>query len=206
MTITSNPKNLELNVGDQILFGLDVSASMQTTDCPGSLSRIEYAKEQAKVFASEAGKYDEDGADYFTFGSKVTPYYSQTVEQAHKLIADITAKEASTDTAGVIQSMWKRAQELRSNGVTDNIVAMIITDGEPRDREAVKKTIRDIAETLDNGEDFGIIFLTIGNIEPGLESFLTELDDTLNAKHDIVDVKNFLDVNFEEAFAGAVHD
>jgi len=83
---------------------------------------------------------------------------------------------------------------------------MVITDGAPADANAVKETIRAIAATLTNGEEFGIIFLTVGQIDSSLRAFLTELDDTLNAKHDIVDVKDFMEVDFLAAFSGAVND
>ena len=204
--VTTNAQNFELNKGDQFIIGIDVSASMNTRDCPGGMSRLEYAKEQLKVFAAEADKYDPDGADYLTFGQKVTPYLSQNLDSAKKLIDEVKANEGSTDTAGLVREAWKRAQALRAQGANDNIVLMIITDGEPNDREAVKKEIRDIAATLTNGEEFGIIFLTVGIIDTGLRSFLTELDDTLNAKHDIVDVKDFMEVDFITAFSGAVND
>ncbi len=204
--LPQNPNNLELNKGDQFIFALDVSMSMNQKDCPGNLSRIEYSKEQAKVFAAEAGKYDPDGADYLTFGEKITKYWNQSPEDAAKLIDGLKASEGSTDTAGAISTAWERAKELRANGCTDNIVLFIVTDGAPNDREAVKITIRKIAETLDNGEEFGISFLTVGQIDQGLREFLTELDDTLNAKHDIVDVKDFMQVDFVGAFVGAIHD
>ena len=58
-----NPNNFELNKGEQFIFALDVSRSMGATDCPGGLSRIEFSKESAKMFATEAAKYDPDGAD-----------------------------------------------------------------------------------------------------------------------------------------------
>ena len=38
--------NLELNKGDNFIFGVDVSGSMATKDCPNGLSRIEYLKEK----------------------------------------------------------------------------------------------------------------------------------------------------------------
>lgn len=207
-----NANNFELNKGDQFIFGLDVSASMNATDTPTGQTRIDYAKEQAKTFAGEAAKYDPDGADYFTFGQKVTPYLNQTPEDAVKLIDSLKANEGSTDTAGVISAAWKRAQELRAQGVNDNIVLMVITDGAPNDAEAVKTVIRDITKTLTNGEEFGIIFLTVGQIDAGLRGFLTDLDDNLNSVDsagnpvDIVDVKDLMSVNFMEAFSGAVND
>lgn len=202
----SNADNLELNKGDQFIFAIDVSRSMESQDCPANLSRINYCKEQTKQFATEAGKYDPDGADYLTFGEKVTTYWNQTPEQAHTLIDSLQANEGATDTAGAISVAWARAQELRSQGVTDNIVLFVVTDGAPSDRDAVKTVIRGIAETLTNGEEFGISFLTVGNIDKNLSDFLTDLDDNLNAKHDIVDVKNLNNVNFMQAFSGAIHD
>jgi hypothetical protein len=77
----------------------------------------------------------------------------------------------------------------------------------------VKSEIRKIAaqQEADN-ETFSISFLTVGTIDSGLQSFLTELDDTLNAKDkngadiDIVDVKALNDIDFMTAFVGAVHD
>ena len=43
-------------------------------------------------------------------------------------------------------------------------------------------------------------------IDGPLRAFLTELDDNLKAKHDIVDVKALEDVDFVGAFAGALND
>lgn len=200
------PENLVLNVGDQFIFALDISGSMDTRDCPGNMTRIEFAKKQALIFAREADKYDPDGADYYTFGTKVTGYLNQTEAEAKKIIWEMKANGGSTATADVIQAAWNRSEQLRADGCEDNIVLMVITDGEPNDQEAVKSIIRSIADTLDNGEEFGIIFLTVGQISPGLKRFLTDLDDNLKAKHDIVDVKDFMSVNFEQAFAGAIHD
>ena len=52
----SDANQLELNKGDNFIFGVDVSASMQTTDCPNGASRIDYLKEKVIQFANEAGK------------------------------------------------------------------------------------------------------------------------------------------------------
>jgi len=202
----TNTQNLELNVGDQIILCADVSASMSHTDCPGNKSRIDFCKEQFKVFASEANKYDPDGCDYFTFGHKITPYYNQEIKDAIKIIDNLKANEGMTKTADVIQAAWDRALEIRAEGCEDNIVTMIVTDGEPSDPEAVKTVIRNIADKLNSREEFGIIFLTVGQIDSNLRAFLTDLDDNLNAKHDIVDVKDFMQVDFVEAFIGAITD
>ena len=67
-----NPNNLELNEGDNFIFGVDVSGSMATTDCPSGMSRIDYLKEKVIQFANEASKWDKDGIDVLTFGHKIT--------------------------------------------------------------------------------------------------------------------------------------
>jgi Mg-chelatase subunit ChlD len=198
--------NLELNKGDQFIFAIDVSASMGSTDTPSGQSRIEFAKEQTKTFISEASKYDEDGVDVLTFGHQVIHLGALTAEKANEVVTGLKANEGRTDTAGVLAKAFELANAKRQAGETNNIVVFVITDGEPNDREAVKQVIRKQAETQANGEDLGIVFLTVGVIDSGLQSFLTELDDTLNAKFDIVDVKALHEVNFVEAFLGAVHD
>jgi len=198
--------NLELNKGDQFIFAIDVSASMGSTDTPSGQSRIDFAKEQTKTFISEASKYDEDGVDVLTFGHQVLHLGALSAEKANEVVTGLKANEGRTDTAGVLAKAFELANAKRQAGETNNIVVFVITDGEPNDREAVKQVIRKQAETQANGEDLGIVFLTVGVIDAGLQSFLTELDDTLNAKFDIVDVKALHEVDFVEAFLGAVHD
>jgi hypothetical protein len=50
--------NLELNKGDNFIFGIDVSSSMETRDCPNRFSRIEFLREKAIQFAIQASKYE----------------------------------------------------------------------------------------------------------------------------------------------------
>jgi Mg-chelatase subunit ChlD len=194
---------LELNRGDNFIFGVDVSASMQTTDCPNGTSRIEYLKEQVKTFATEASKWDEDGIDVLTFGAKVTPYRNVTAEKAHDVIGGLKANEGMTDTAALI----KAAYSLHKEGKYAQTLLFVATDGEPADRAAVKKVIIDISNDIRDEHEFAISFLTVGNIAPDLQNFLTALDDDLKgAKHDIVDVKKLEEVDFMAAFSGALHD
>jgi hypothetical protein len=194
---------LELNKGDNFIFGLDVSASMGTKDCPGGLARIEFAKEKAIQFTNEASKLDEDGIDLLTFGHAITPLLNVTAQKASDVIGALKANEGSTDTAGVIAAAYKRHKDTASK----QTFFFCVTDGEPKDRDAVKKVITDISNGLADEHEFAISFLTVGNIDPSLKAFLDGLDDDLKgAKYDIVDVKALEDVTFEAAAAGALHD
>lgn len=200
---TTNTNNLELHKGDNFIFGIDVSGSMATVDCPGNMERIEYLKEKVKQFAVEASKYDEDGIDIITFGHNINVKHGITAENASTIIDALHATEMSTRTADLIA----KAYDLHKIGGYERTVLFIATDGEPSDRDAVKKVIIDITHAITDPGEFDISFLTVGVINPALRSFLTSLDDDLTgAKYDIVDVKALEEVDFMSAFVGAVTD
>lgn len=198
-----NTNNLELNKGDNFIFGVDVSGSMSASDCPGNMKRIDYLKEKVIAFAQEAGKWDEDGIDVLTFGHQVTAYQGVTGDKAAEIIGKLTANEGSTDTAGLIRKAW----ELHKAGGKEQTVLFIATDGNPNDREAVKQAIIDITNQVGDEREFNISFLTVGQIDANLRAFLTGLDENLKgAKYDIVDVKALEEVDFMSAFMGALND
>lgn len=198
-----NTNNLELNKGDNFIFGVDVSGSMDATDCPGNTKRIEYLKEKVVAFATEAGKWDTDGIDVLTFGHQITPFLGVTADKAAEIIGKLKATEASTDTAALIRAAYK----LHKDGGKEQTVLFIATDGNPNDKDAVKQAIVDITNDVKDEREFNISFLTVGNIDSALKAFLDGLDDDLKgAKYDIVDVKKLEEVDFISAFAGALND
>jgi Mg-chelatase subunit ChlD len=203
VALPGNSNNLELNKGDNFIFGVDVSGSMSTADCPGNSSRIEYLKEKVIQFAKEASQWDEDGIDILTFGHQVVGYNNVTAEKAEELIKSFKANEMQTQTAKLIA----KAYEMHKNGKYEQTVLFVATDGEPADRQAVKNEIVRITKDVKDEREFNISFLTVGNISPELRAFLNALDDDLKeAKYDIVDVKALEDVDFVSAFAGALND
>lgn len=194
---------LELNKGDNFIFAIDVSASMQATDTPSGQQRIEYLKEKVNVFIGEAAKWDEDGIDIVLFGHAVRTEKGVTPEKAKEIIAPLKADQGSTDTAGAISAAWKAHKD----GGYKQSVLFLATDGEPNDEQKVFTTIADITQQLTDEHEFAISLLTVGKPGAGLQAFLTKLDDALpGAKHDIVDVKALDEVDFMAAFAGALHD
>lgn len=195
--------NLELNQGDNFIFGIDVSGSMQAADCPGGLTRIDFLKEKVIAFAREAAKYDPDGIDILTFGQVVTPYPGISAERAEEVVGKLRANEAATMTHQLI----RQAHKLHKDGGYKQTVLFIATDGSPSDPGAVKTAIVDVAKQLKDEHEFAISFLTVGAVDPALRTFLTQLDDDLKgAPFDIVDVKALEEVDFLTAFSGALHD
>lgn len=203
--MTKNIQNLELNAGDDFIIGLDISASMQATDCPGGLSRIAYAQEQFRTFVNEASKYDTDGVSIYAFGVNVHPFPDVAADKLDATIDRLRGLplEGATRTDLVIAAAFKEHKE-RNNEQT---VLMLFTDGEPSDPNAVFATIADITKQLADEHEFAISFITVGNRTPSLEQFLSKLDDAIpGAAHDIVDVKRLEEVDFMAAFTGALHD
>lgn len=195
--------NLELNQGDNFIFCVDVSGSMENSDCPGGLTRINFLKEKVIQFAGEAAKYDPDGIDVITFGHQVKTFEKITTEKASEIIGKLKADESATQTHSAIQKAW----DLHKAGGHQQTVVFIATDGEPTSRADVKSAIVDITNKVGDEREFNIAFLTVGNIDAKLKEFLDSLDDDLKgAKFDIVDVKALEEVDFMTAFAGALND
>lgn len=207
----------EINKGDNFFWLLDVSGSMQTTDCVsasgGKENRITHAKPKIIEYIKAGEKYDDDGTTLITFGANINVVDGITAAKAADIIGKITATEGSTRTDLAIA----KAYELHKKGGYKQSVAFLVTDGEPtgigskvENQEAVKKVLREIAKDVaDAGDEYGfaVSFLTIGVVSEELQAFLTDLDDNLGAVIDIVDVKAFDSLgSLEEAFAGALHD
>lgn len=198
-----NINNLELNKGDNFIFGVDVSGSMEAGDCPGGMKRINFLKEKVIQFAQEASKYDPDGIDVLAFGHQVTAFEKVTADKAAEVINRLKANESATQTHELIT----KAYAMHKAGGYEQTVLFIATDGAPTDRDAVKKAIVDITQKVTDEREFNISILTVGNITADLSNFLTSLDDDLKgAKFDIVDVKKLEEVDFLSAFAGALND
>lgn len=202
---TANVNNLELNKGDDFIIALDISASMQATDCPGSLSRTKYALEQFGVFVKEASKWDTDGVSLYAFGVNVHTLPDVNADGLDAAIGQITSKpyEGATMTHSVVQKAYAEHLERKN----EQTVLMVFTDGEPSDPDSLLKTIADITNQVKDEREFNIAFITVGNRTPGLEAFLAKLDDGIpGAKYDIVDVKRLEEVDFYKAFDGALND
>lgn len=193
--------NLELNKGDNFIFLFDVSGSMTISDTPSGVPRIDYLKEKLAAFVDEAGKYDDDGIDLITFGHAITQKPKLTPQNAKEVIASLKANESATATDKAIQT----AYDLHKSGGYKQTIVFVATDGAPSDPGAVKDVIRKIAAEIKDEHEFALSFLLVGKDE-GIRAYTKELDDDLNAKHDIVDVKELDEVDFVSAFAGALHD
>jgi len=66
---------------------------------------------------------------------------------------------------------------------------LVITDGEPDDRRAVERVIKDATNRMQRDEELSVSFIQIGH-DSSATQFLKKLDDELiGAKFDIVDAE-----------------
>lgn len=205
MNATVNTNNLELNKGDDFIICLDISGSMQATDCPGDVSRIAYSIESFKAFANEAAKYDTDGVSLYAFGASVHSFPDVSADKIDSVATALAGLrlESMTRTDLVIKQAWEE-HKARNNEQT---VVMVFTDGEPSNAEGLLTLIAQITQEVKDEREFNIAFITVGQRNAELDKFLAILDDGINgAKYDIVDVKRLEEVDFYAAFEGALND
>lgn len=196
-----NAANFELHKGDQFIVGLDISGSMQATDCPGGASRFNYVLETMKTFIKEATKWDPDGISFYAFNTAVQAHPDvATVEEINEMIKKLKVG-GGTRTDLAITAAFKEHTD-KKNAQT---FFMVFTDGEPSEPELVKKAIVDITNKVKDEKEFRICFLTVGERSPELDKWLDDLDDHLDAaKYDIVDIEKMEDVDFDQAVANAI--
>lgn len=180
------------NLADyNFIIAIDKSGSMATSGTSGKQRWIE-AQEATFALAAKVATFDSDGLDVLVFGSSHKLYEGVTADKVTQVFSE-NEPSGSTNTAGVLKVIFDRY----SANPAKPIIVVVLTDGEPDDRNAVKKVIKDFAETLtDNGEgdtdQAGVLFLQVGN-DAAATAFLVELDDDLGAKFDIVDTKTLAD-------------
>jgi|SRR6478735_1425565 len=190
---------------------IDKSGSMGTQDQRGGLSRWEAAAEATTALARKAATYDEDGLTLLTFSSKHRRFDNVTDASQVARIFEEEEPNGSTNLDGVLGAVFSDYLTRKGKGQTkpNGEIAIIVTDGAPDDRTAVKNAITAFTQRLDRDEEYGMLFLQIGT-DPAARTFLKQLDDDLKgAKFDIVDtltMDELGDKTLTEALAGAIAD
>ena len=176
-----------------IIIAIDKSGSMANAGAHGK-SRWEEAQETVLALAKKADTFDTDGITVIPFANTHKVYNGVTADKVAQVFAE-NEPNGGTDTASVLSTIFAAYQDAKKvlQDQAKPILVVVVTDGEPNDREAVKTVLREFAKGLtDNGagdtDEAGILFLQVGN-DPQAKAFLTELDDSLNARFDIVDTK-----------------
>ena len=179
---------------------IDASGSMANTDGKAA-TRFERAKESVIGLVSELGAVDEDGIDVITFGGEHILHNSGVKTPADVQSAFNRRVAGGTPTAEALA----RAFEIAGKSDKPDFV-VVITDGEPNNRQAVKDVLIKQANSQNADGDLTVLFIQIGD-DASAASFLAELDDGLHgAKFDIVDTMTQAKADSYPSLAALIED
>lgn len=183
-------KELENKLKNMDIVGfIDISWSMNETD-GGSVSRIKRAKEAFSELCSVAEKYDDDGLTMYLFNNNYTVKKNVTASMVPDIFKE-NPPTGGTKLGAVLEVAVADYFERKKTGkAKQGEIFLVLTDGEPSDKDKVFKTIVETSKQIDHDQEIGICFIQAGN-DSEATAFLKELDDDLvskhGAKHDIVD-------------------
>ena len=177
---------------------IDASGSMANTDGKAA-TRFERAKESVIGLVSELGAVDEDGIDVITFGGESIIHTGGVKTPADVQSAFNRRVAGSTPTAEALGLAFKIAGK---SDKPDFVV--VITDGEPNNRQAVKDVLIKQANSQNADGDLTVLFIQIGD-DASAANFLAELDG-LNAKFDIVDTMTQAKADSYPSLAALIED
>lgn len=190
---------------------IDRSGSMSTRELTGK-SRWEICQETTVALATKVEQYDPDGLTLYTFASKFTKKDNVTSDKVKQVFME-NDPNGSTALHLVLKDAFdgftarKKAGSLKPNGE----IIIVITDGEPDDKNAVAEEIIKVTKAMDKDEELGVLFAQVGN-DGGARNFLKSLDDDLEkrgAKFDIVDTATFEEIENStliDVILGALND
>ena len=179
---------------------IDASGSMAHTDGKAA-TRFERAKESVIGLVSELGAVDEDGIDVITFGGESIIHTGGVKTPADVKNAFERRVAGGTPTAEALA----RAFEIAGKSDNPDFI-IVITDGEPNNRQAVKDVIVKQANSQANDADLTVLFIQTGD-DASAASFLAELDDGLHgAKFDIVDTMTQAKADSYPSLAALIED
>jgi len=164
------------------------------------------AEKAVAALAPNITQCDPDGITLYFFSAKGSfPKYSNVKDA--RTVMDAFKKQSpsgSTCLDGVLRVAFD--EHFRKGGQT---TLLVITDGEPDDRRAVEKVIRDAANRIQRDDDLSVSFIQIGH-DRSATQFLQHLDDDLKgARFDIVDAEtaeNMQGMSFADFISKSISD
>lgn len=197
---TENKSDAQILSEHAIVMLIDSSASMQTADCPGNISRWQWCKEHMKdlYVANNAGILgNQSNVSIITFDSNYRSHRNCSTAQLPQIFQDC---EPSGET--FMAPALTEAFALVRNQLNYGKPAMItvVSDGRLNDAESLKKAIIAQVNSLSKPELLSIVFLEVGTPDKLLKQLDSELVKQ-GAKADIVTVTPFSQVTSQ----GLVH-
>jgi Mg-chelatase subunit ChlD len=168
---------------------IDRSGSMGTSDCPQAASRWEWCRQQAMHFRSQVQADFPTGFSLVLFNNHQKIVSNADIDAIDQAFEN-NAPDGGTDTAGALACQLKAHN---SSSAGRALIVVVITDGEPNDEKALRRTLISAANEATNADDISVVFLQVGE-DNQAAAFLEDLDLNLTqegAKFHIVHTVTF---------------
>ncbi len=188
--VNENKSDAQILSEYAIVMLIDSSASMQTADCPGNISRWQWCKDHMKdlFVADNAGIMGkQSNVSIITFDSNYRSHRNCSTAQLPQIFQD-TEPSGETFMAPALTEAFAVVRNQLNYGKPTMIT--IVSDGRLNDAESLKKAIISQVNNLSKPELLSIVFLEVGTPD----KLLKELDNELvkqGAKADIITVLPF---------------
>lgn len=198
----------EVNPNKEYILLADISASMSTQDpkC-GGMKRYDYMIEKFKQFIKEASDFDaHQSTTVILFGEKATRHDNVNLENIDKVLNHVymegfTNLHLALDEAYEVHKESKRDFK-RDDKIHPGSVFIVFTDGDPTNRNAVKRNLESIIKNIDSEDEIQVILVTVGTVSRELASWLKSIHDDLEDKsinpndYDIIHIAEIENLNF----------
>jgi uncharacterized protein YegL len=189
--ISESKTDQQLLAQYSIIMLIDSSASMQTVDCPGNVSRWQWCKDHVPDLYAADKRNFQNNISIVTFDSNYRSHRNCTNTDLPRIFQN-TEPTGETYMAPALAEAFSLVHRQLSNG-TPAIIS-VVSDGRPSDAEKLKSTIINEVNNLSKPELLSIVFIEVGSPEKYLKELDTELTK-LGAKWDVVTVIPFSQAN-----------
>ncbi len=159
------------------------------------LDRWQVASSSIVALASKCSEFDPDGITLYMTVDSLKKHERVKPEQIAVLFQEFLemAPPATSFLAEALQTALDDYFARKADGQTkeNGEILIVVTDEEPKERQAVVKAIVNATRKIDRDEELGIGFAQIGE-HSVTKGFFSALDDDLHiagARFDIVDTK-----------------
>lgn len=187
---------------------LDKSGSMTIRDQKNGRSRWEACKEAITSLAYKAEQKDPEGITLYIFAGRFKRYEKVTAAKVTEVYEE-NEPGGGTELGEVLEDMFSFIGKRKEKGSVEPELVLVITDGEPDNRETVAQAIAKMSHKIRDRTELAISFIQVGT-DPAAADFLKTLDDDLTragAALDIVDTVTLEEMEdysltqiFEKAF------
>ncbi|KOY85826.1 hypothetical protein AD998_06385 [bacterium 336/3] len=189
---------------------LDKSGSMTIRDQKNGRSRWEACKEAITALAYKAEQKDTEGMTLYMFAGRFKRYEKVTAPKVTEIYEE-NEPGGGTELGDVLEDAFEFIAQRKASGVNVPELVLVVTDGEPDNRESVSQSIARMSHKIKDRSELAISFIQVGT-DPAASEFLKTLDDDLTkagAALDIVDtltLEEMEDYSLTQVFDKAFKD